>query len=340
KENLNTQIFHQPLDLLVTVMRYRFLFLLTLGHQKTLETERSDNLEQVPSSSGSEFGGTDPNFLELHKTHGGLWIMRTAKYRCRNAKEAAKEEFVEELNKRDFNMGTDEEGSPLYVLNIAHSNIEGLGAPDPWGLSGYSSAKRDLTLSGAEITMTISQNHINYLMVDDIGDSEMVFGKMRPRIRHRLPGIHLTVGENIGENPTRVQHRKVPAFAKVGSRENPGKNLNRIEPGPPGFAARRASPYSTGVDVMMTMVMIMMIMMMIITNDATVSANLQLKDCVGIFTDGAQTMSDRYISSLPLVKKESPGVIWAHCMIHREVLASKSLSHGLNIVLAIVIDVA
>ncbi|KAJ4451174.1 hypothetical protein ANN_02616 [Periplaneta americana] len=33
--------------------------------------------------------------------------------------------------------------------------------------------------------------------VDDIGDSEM-----RPRIRHGLPGIHLTFGENLGKNPT------------------------------------------------------------------------------------------------------------------------------------------
>ncbi|KAJ4444133.1 hypothetical protein ANN_05922 [Periplaneta americana] len=36
------------------------------------------------------------------------------------------------------------------------------------------------------------------LSVDEIGDSEI-----RPRIRHRLPGIHLTVGENNGKNPTR-----------------------------------------------------------------------------------------------------------------------------------------
>ncbi|KAJ4449914.1 hypothetical protein ANN_01321, partial [Periplaneta americana] len=39
--------------------------------------------------------------------------------------------------------------------------------------------------------------------VDEIGDSKMVFGEMRPRMRHRLPGIHLTVGENLGKNPTR-----------------------------------------------------------------------------------------------------------------------------------------
>ncbi|KAJ4441027.1 hypothetical protein ANN_10876 [Periplaneta americana] len=39
--------------------------------------------------------------------------------------------------------------------------------------------------------------------VDEIGDSEM-----KPRIRHRLPGIHLTVGENLGKNPTSSRHRK------------------------------------------------------------------------------------------------------------------------------------
>ncbi|KAJ4449451.1 hypothetical protein ANN_00850 [Periplaneta americana] len=38
--------------------------------------------------------------------------------------------------------------------------------------------------------------------VDEIGDSDMVFGEMRPRIRHRLPGIHLTVEENLGKNPS------------------------------------------------------------------------------------------------------------------------------------------
>ena len=39
--------------------------------------------------------------------------------------------------------------------------------------------------------------------VDEIGDSEMIFGEMRPRIRQRLPCIHITVGENLGKNPTR-----------------------------------------------------------------------------------------------------------------------------------------
>ncbi|KAJ4427252.1 hypothetical protein ANN_24870 [Periplaneta americana] len=40
--------------------------------------------------------------------------------------------------------------------------------------------------------------------IDEIGDSEMVFGEMRRRIRHRLPGIHLKVGEKLGKYPTRM----------------------------------------------------------------------------------------------------------------------------------------
>ncbi|KAJ4443484.1 hypothetical protein ANN_05156 [Periplaneta americana] len=39
--------------------------------------------------------------------------------------------------------------------------------------------------------------------VDEFGDSEMVFGEMRSRIRHRLSGIHISVEENLGKNPTR-----------------------------------------------------------------------------------------------------------------------------------------
>ncbi|KAJ4430169.1 hypothetical protein ANN_22379 [Periplaneta americana] len=47
----------------------------------------------------------------------------------------------------------------------------------------------------------------------ETGDSEMIFGEMRPRIRHRLPGIHLTVGENLGKNPTRYSLSKITIIA-------------------------------------------------------------------------------------------------------------------------------
>ncbi|KAJ4438949.1 hypothetical protein ANN_14903 [Periplaneta americana] len=46
-------------------------------------------------------------------------------------------------------------------------------------------------------------SNISFFNVDGIGDNEMVFGEMRPRIRHRLPDISLTVGENLTKNPTR-----------------------------------------------------------------------------------------------------------------------------------------
>ncbi|KAJ4449185.1 hypothetical protein ANN_00582 [Periplaneta americana] len=61
--------------------------------------------------------------------------------------------------------------------------------------------------------------------------------------------------ENAGEMSPGSSTESYPAFAHIGLRETPGKNpqpgnLPRpgIEPGPPGFAARRANRYFTGVD--------------------------------------------------------------------------------------------
>ncbi|KAJ4430677.1 hypothetical protein ANN_19268 [Periplaneta americana] len=42
---------------------------------------------------------------------------------------------------------------------------------------------------------------LGFFSVDEIGGSEMGFGEMRSRIRHSLPDIRLTVGENLGNNP-------------------------------------------------------------------------------------------------------------------------------------------
>ncbi|KAJ4448158.1 hypothetical protein ANN_10171 [Periplaneta americana] len=53
--------------------------------------------------------------------------------------------------------------------------------------------RRDRT----ELSEVINHKVIN--LVDVIGDSEMVFDEMRPRIRHSLPHIFLTVGENLGK---------------------------------------------------------------------------------------------------------------------------------------------
>ncbi|KAJ4450987.1 hypothetical protein ANN_02422 [Periplaneta americana] len=62
----------------------------------------------------------------------------------------------------------------------------------------------------------------------------------------------LTRGDNAGEMSPGFSTESYPAFARIGLRENPGKkpqpgNSLRpgFEPGPPGFAARRADRYST-----------------------------------------------------------------------------------------------
>ncbi|GFX45676.1 SCAN domain-containing protein 3 [Trichonephila clavipes] len=76
-----------------------------------------------------------------------------------------------------------------------------------------------------------------------------------------------------------------------------------------------------------------------ILNNFINEANIEWKNCVGICTDGARTMSGRFKSIQALVKQKSPLCIWTHCMIHREALASKEISLGLNIVLMIVVTV-
>ncbi|GFU07334.1 SCAN domain-containing protein 3 [Trichonephila clavipes] len=76
-----------------------------------------------------------------------------------------------------------------------------------------------------------------------------------------------------------------------------------------------------------------------ILNNFINEANIEWKNCVGICTDGARTMSGRFKSIQALVKQKSPLCIWTHCMIHREALASKEISPGLNIVLMTVVTV-
>ncbi|KAJ4440185.1 hypothetical protein ANN_08323 [Periplaneta americana] len=51
------------------------------------------------------------------------------------------------------------------------------------------------TLDGKTWLFNDAVSTTRLFSVGEIGDSEMVFGEMRPRIRHRLPGIHLTVGK-------------------------------------------------------------------------------------------------------------------------------------------------
>ncbi|GFY12613.1 SCAN domain-containing protein 3 [Trichonephila clavipes] len=76
-----------------------------------------------------------------------------------------------------------------------------------------------------------------------------------------------------------------------------------------------------------------------ILNNFINEANIEWKNCVGICTDGARTMSGKFKSIQALVKQKSPLCIWTHCMIHREALVSKEISPGLNIVLMTVVTV-
>ncbi|KAJ4451239.1 hypothetical protein ANN_02700 [Periplaneta americana] len=63
--------------------------------------------------------------------------------------------------------------------------------------------------------------------------------------------MRAAAGDNAGEMSPGPSNESYPAFARIGLRENPGKNLNQItcpEPGPPGFAARRSDRYFTDGD--------------------------------------------------------------------------------------------
>ncbi|KAF8776962.1 Zinc finger MYM-type protein 6 like protein [Argiope bruennichi] len=68
-----------------------------------------------------------------------------------------------------------------------------------------------------------------------------------------------------------------------------------------------------------------------ILNDFMNETNIKWKNCVGICTNGARSMSERFRVIQALLKQKSPQC--THCMIHRETLASKEMSPGLNIVL-------
>nr|XP_022910904.1 zinc finger BED domain-containing protein 5-like [Onthophagus taurus] len=67
-------------------------------------------------------------------------------------------------------------------------------------------------------------------------------------------------------------------------------------------------------------------------------ANIEWKNCVGICTDGACTISGRFQSVQALVKQKFPQCVWTPT-INRKALVSKEMSPGLNIVLTTVVTV-
>lgn len=63
--------------------------------------------------------------------------------------------------------------------------------------------------------------------------------------------------------------------------------------------------------------------------------NLDWTKCIGICTDGARSMFGHYTGLQALIRSK---VLWTHCIIHREALASKNLSPTLSQVLECVVN--
>lgn len=76
-----------------------------------------------------------------------------------------------------------------------------------------------------------------------------------------------------------------------------------------------------------------------ILNSFMLENNINWTNCVGVCTDGARSMSGRYNGLQALIRGKAPDALWTHCIIHREVLASKHLSPVLNLVMECVINV-
>ena len=73
----------------------------------------------------------------------------------------------------------------------------------------------------------------------------------------------------------------------------------------------------------------------------TMSLSRQLcsRKTAGICIYGAQAMSSRHNNLQALVKTEFPGILWTHCIIHREDLASKALNPEFTTVFTVIIAI-
>jgi hypothetical protein len=67
--------------------------------------------------------------------------------------------------------------------------------------------------------------------------------------------------------------------------------------------------------------------------------NFDWEKCIGVCTDDARSMSGRYGGLQALIRSKAPHAMWTHCIIHRQALASKSMSCELNLILERIIDV-
>lgn len=66
---------------------------------------------------------------------------------------------------------------------------------------------------------------------------------------------------------------------------------------------------------------------------------LKWENCIGVCSDGAQTMAGMRKGLRALIKKASPNAKWTHCVIHREALASRHLSSELSEVMTDIVGV-
>lgn len=63
------------------------------------------------------------------------------------------------------------------------------------------------------------------------------------------------------------------------------------------------------------------------------------ENCVGLCTDGAQSMAGRHAGLQALVREKAPHASWTHCMLHRQALASGSMNEELGNLLKDVVRV-
>ncbi|XP_053171455.1 zinc finger BED domain-containing protein 5-like [Scomber japonicus] len=66
---------------------------------------------------------------------------------------------------------------------------------------------------------------------------------------------------------------------------------------------------------------------------------LKWENCIGVCSDGAQTMAGVRKGLRTLIKKASPNAEWTHCVLHREALASRHLSSELSEVMTDILGV-
>ncbi|XP_055487049.1 zinc finger MYM-type protein 6-like [Leucoraja erinacea] len=70
-----------------------------------------------------------------------------------------------------------------------------------------------------------------------------------------------------------------------------------------------------------------------VVNAAFCENDLRWKSCSSICTDAAASMTGSAKGLIAHIKKENPDVMWTHCVIHREALASKKMSPVLHDIL-------